>query len=128
MKLIAAGVLALLSMLCLWLFSTSTDLQFAAHRATTTLGLQQNLPHIEMTFAHTDHAKQQCVTCHHNYQDDTGQGLCLDCHHSDEELAFQMRSQFHELCMGCHQEKRDEGESSGPLRNCKACHTADHAP
>ena len=83
---------------------------------------------LPMTFAHADHVKQQCVTCHHNYQDDTGQGLCLDCHRRDQDIAFKMRDQFHGLCMTCHIEKRIEGEHSGPLRNCKACHTLDHAP
>ena len=84
-----------------------------------------NLP---MTFAHADHAKQQCIACHHNYQDGTGQGLCLDCHRTDQEIAFKMRDQFHALCMGCHIEKRAAGESGGPLRSCKDCHTADQRP
>ena len=83
---------------------------------------------LPMTFAHADHAKQQCVTCHHNFQDDTGQGLCLDCHRKDSKIAFKMRDQFHDLCMTCHIDKRNDGQHSGPLRNCKACHTEDHRP
>ena len=83
---------------------------------------------LAMTFAHQDHAQQQCAACHHNYLDDTGQGLCLDCHRSNPQIAFKMRDQFHTLCMGCHTDKRAEGEKSGPLRSCKACHTADQAP
>ena len=83
---------------------------------------------LAMTFAHADHAKQQCATCHHNYLDDTGQGLCIDCHQADQRIAFKMRDQFHELCMGCHTEKRSDGESSGPLRNCGDCHTVDQQP
>jgi len=97
-------------------FSWSSDESFA---------LTMPLP---MTFAHADHTKQQCVSCHHNYQDDSGQGLCLDCHLNNQTVAFKMREQFHDLCMGCHIEKRTEGAPSGPLRSCKFCHTQDQSP
>jgi len=81
-----------------------------------------NLP---MTFAHQDHAEQQCVECHHNYIDDTGQGLCMICHQTDPRVSHLMRDQFHDLCMGCHQENREKGEKAGPLRRCVACHVGD---
>ena len=83
---------------------------------------------LPMTFAHADHSEQQCVSCHHNYQDDSGKGLCIECHHSDPRVVFKVREQFHELCMGCHLKLREDGEDTGPLRSCKACHTEDQRP
>ena len=83
---------------------------------------------LPMTFAHTDHAEQQCVACHHNYQDDTGQGLCIICHQTNEKVSSLIEEQFHGLCMGCHTEKRHKNEESGPMRHCASCHTEDHQP
>jgi hypothetical protein len=77
---------------------------------------------LPLKFAHIDHAKEKCVDCHHNYQDDTGQGLCLDCHYRDPELSYLMEQQFHDLCRGCHEDKRLDGDKSGPLRICGVCH------
>lgn len=88
-------------------------------------GLAPSLP---MKFAHVDHAQQRCVDCHHNYEDDTGQGLCIDCHYRDPELAPLMQQQFHDLCRGCHMDKALEGEEHGPLRHCVECHQADFLP
>jgi len=85
-------------------------------------------PSLPMKFAHVDHAEQPCVECHHNYEDDTGQGLCIDCHYRDPELAPLMEQQFHDLCRGCHMEKAMESEEHGPLRHCVECHQADFLP
>ena len=85
-------------------------------------------PPLPMKFAHVDHAQQRCVDCHHNYEDDTGQGLCLDCHYRDAELAPLMEQQFHELCRSCHMDKAMAGEEHGPLRHCVECHQADFHP
>lgn len=85
---------------------------------------------LPMTFAHIDHAKEQCVACHHNFQDNTGQGLCIICHQTDERVSFLVEEQFHSLCMGCHTEKQHKNEKSGPMRHCAACHTKEepHRP
>jgi hypothetical protein len=128
------AAIALISLVlgCVLLLWTSNDFeQTAQHKISGQSSSQspaQNFSQLAMTFAHADHAKQQCVACHHNYQDGTGQGLCLACHRSEPAIASKMRTQFHDLCMGCHTEKRSEGEESGPLRSCKGCHTADHQP
>ena len=95
--------------------------QFRQHR-------EAILPELPLKFAHIDHAKEKCVACHHNYQDDTGLGLCLDCHYRDPELSYLMEPQFHTLCRGCHEEKRLEGDDSGPLRICSDCHQEDFLP
>jgi hypothetical protein len=83
---------------------------------------------LPMTFAHKDHIKQNCVVCHHNYNDDTGNGLCIDCHLRDPEVSHIVEEQFHDLCMSCHAEKHLEGEKGGPLRRCVDCHVEDHLP
>ena len=35
---------------------------------------------LPLTFAHADHRSVNCIDCHHNFADTTGQGLCLACH------------------------------------------------
>jgi hypothetical protein len=92
------------------------------------LGERAFNPDLPMTFAHMDHAKEKCVDCHHNYQDDTGHGLCLDCHRRDPEVNHLMEEQFHDLCRGCHAEKQLQGDDSGPLRSCTDCHQEDFLP
>lgn len=85
-------------------------------------------PRIPMTFAHQDHSAQKCIDCHHNYVDQTGQGLCLNCHLRDQDVSFKLEQQFHDLCRGCHEEKQLAGQEHGPIRSCVACHTEDHQP
>jgi hypothetical protein len=82
-------------------------------------------PLLPVTFAHKTHTTVNCVACHHNYIDDSGQGLCFNCHKSDPEVASVVEEQFHELCWGCHVEKQALGEDHGPIRQCLDCHQAD---
>ena len=117
-------ILLLISVLCLVLLWSSDNFNQKYQYAL----IEHDLANLPMTFAHAAHAKQQCVACHHNYQDNTGQGLCLDCHKTEAKISFKMRDQFHGLCMGCHLEKRAAGEPGGPLRSCKDCHTVDQLP
>jgi hypothetical protein len=81
-----------------------------------------------MTFGHADHREQNCIVCHHNFVDDTGQGLCIDCHVRDPELRAVFEQQFHDLCRGCHVEERRKGHDAGPTRRCLDCHHAENAP
>ena len=85
-------------------------------------------PLLELHFAHVDHEEVNCVTCHHNFVDDTGNGLCFDCHKTDPAVAPLIEMHFHGFCRGCHAERRAEGEASGPVRACNACHEADELP
>ena len=114
-------ILSLITLLILAMFWTSTD-NYKMSNINSEL--------LPMTFAHADHAKEQCVTCHHNYQDNTGQGLCIICHQTNEEISYLIEEQFHDLCMGCHTEKVHKKEKSGPMRHCAACHTKEgiHSP
>ncbi|MFT7527180.1 MAG: hypothetical protein ACI9LY_002335 [Arenicella sp.] len=124
MKAIVLAGLILLTLICLLLLWSSYDWNQTRSRSP----FNHSPVNLAMTFAHADHAQQQCVKCHHNYQDGTGQGLCLECHRSNPKIAYRMREQFHGLCMGCHLEKNSEGEHGGPLRSCRACHTVDQLP
>ncbi|MGI9288935.1 MAG: cytochrome c3 family protein [Pseudomonadales bacterium] len=105
-----------------WLFYTSTEAYQASQLP------QRFQPRVAMTFAHNDHKNQKCVDCHHNFTDDSGQGLCLDCHLRQADISFKLEQQFHALCRGCHEENQHVGDDHGPIRSCVACHTADSKP
>jgi len=81
-----------------------------------------------MTFAHVDHREQNCIVCHHNFADGTGQGLCLDCHLRDAALRVRLESQFHAMCRGCHVDLRRRSETAGPVRACHPCHQEENTP
>jgi hypothetical protein len=85
-------------------------------------------PRLDMAFAHADHRAQNCITCHHNFADDAGDGLCIDCHVRRAELRPLLETHFHELCRGCHVQQRREGASAGPVRRCRDCHHTEAAP
>lgn len=85
-------------------------------------------PILPMSFAHRDHTLVSCVECHHNYNDDTGHKPCMNCHVTDPELWQVFEQQFHDLCRGCHETERADGHSSGPPRQCIACHMRESVP
>lgn len=94
---------------------------------------QHLVPHPEgdllaVYFAHADHVDQSCISCHHNYVDDTGMGMCFDCHKTDPEVKDIIEEQFHELCMGCHLDEQAQGLEYGPTRQCIECHIPDEKP
>jgi hypothetical protein len=80
-------------------------------------------PMLPLTFEHGDHTETNCTDCHHDYMDDSGSGLCLACHKQSPEIAADMELMFHNFCFDCHVSKRQEGEDSGPQRECSGCHT-----
>ncbi len=84
-------------------------------------------PLLPLTFGHADHHEVNCITCHHNFNDGTGQGLCIDCHKTDPKVRLQIEPIFHTLCRDCHVEKRAAGHDAGPVRRCSDCHTPDEA-
>lgn len=83
---------------------------------------------LPVTFAHSKHQGVNCASCHHEFIDDTGRGLCFDCHKTDPTVNASIEVQFHELCWGCHVEKQAAGEAHGPTRQCISCHAADNDP
>jgi Class III cytochrome C family len=85
-------------------------------------------PLLPLTFAHVDHRTVNCITCHHNFVDASGQGLCIDCHKTDAKVRLSIETIFHTFCRNCHVAKRADGDDAGPVRRCADCHTADDAP
>lgn len=82
-------------------------------------------PLLPVAFDHNDHSNENCTECHHNFVDDTGEGICYVCHKNDETLALDMQDAFHDFCRGCHIEKRLADEDGGPLRRCSQCHNSE---
>ena len=82
-------------------------------------------PLLPLTFAHLDHRAVNCITCHHNFTDDTGQGLCIDCHRTDPDVRLQIEPMFHTLCRDCHVEKHADAKDAGPVRRCADCHSVE---
>lgn len=83
---------------------------------------------LPMSFAHADHVKEACTTCHHNFTDGTGFGNCMTCHVTDKEVWPLLETQFHDLCRSCHVERNAKGQPAGPTRECVACHLRDDKP
>lgn len=83
---------------------------------------------LPMSFAHIDHREQNCIECHHDFADDSGNGLCIDCHKRDPALDPLIEAQFHDLCRGCHIEQRSLGHDAGPTRACIDCHHTEDKP
>lgn len=100
----------------------STEQPVRKHRW---LSVDEILP---MTFAHINHAGENCLDCHHNYNDTTGSGLCMSCHVTDQDIRPLLETQFHDLCLGCHEDKQLAGEDGGPTRVCVDCHLDDELP
>jgi hypothetical protein len=86
------------------------------------------VPILPMTFAHADHPTENCIDCHHNYNDDTGGGPCMNCHTTNQDVWPLFQRQFHDLCRSCHAEKAALGEEGGPPRHCIECHLGDDLP
>ena len=89
---------------------------------------QADAPLLPMNFAHKDHTAENCIVCHHNFVDDTGQQLCIDCHKRHAEVGLLIEEQFHTLCRSCHVERQREGKDAGPTRSCIDCHQQDPFP
>lgn len=85
-------------------------------------------PILPMSFAHEDHVAENCILCHHNYNDDTGGGPCMNCHTTNQDIWPLFEKQFHDLCRGCHENKAAMGEAGGPPRRCIECHRGDDLP
>ena len=77
---------------------------------------------LPVAFEHLDHKKTPCAQCHHNFVDNTGGGSCYSCHKFTPEIAPAIEKMFHDFCFGCHVDKREAGEESGPMRECQGCH------
>lgn len=80
----------------------------------------QRLP---FDFDHAKHAAVNCLTCHHNYNDRTGQDSCVHCHRTARaDLKAGAEATFHEFCLGCHRAPPADLLHHGPVSGCATCH------
>lgn len=120
------GALAVVALVAAWVLAFGSPI--AGERALLEHRYDSPAPILPMTFGHIDHKTVNCITCHHNYVDDTGMGSCMNCHVVNEEVWPLLETQFHDLCRGCHEDEAARGEAGGPPRRCEACHLPDSAP
>ena len=84
-----------------------------------------NRPMLHINFEHTAHKEVQCVSCHHNFIDTSGHGICYHCHKYHAEVAVSIEKMFHTFCRDCHMKTKTEGDAAGPVRQCGTCHNRD---
>ena len=66
---------------------------------------------------HTGEYTEDCLTCHHNIEDDEEYN-CSVCHdETGEETGVAKVDAFHDQCKGCH-----EDVGAGPVE-CNSCHS-----
>jgi len=114
----------MLAVIALLLFGTP----FTEVRPERVSRWQSEMALLPMSFAHEDHASENCILCHHNYVDGTGGDPCMYCHVTNPDVYPVLEQQFHELCRGCHEDKKRMNEAGGPVRACIECHVEEDLP
>jgi predicted CXXCH cytochrome family protein len=78
-----------------------------------------------LDFPHDKHRSVDCIQCHHNFVDRSGQGSCIDCHRSRTAgIQVGIEARFHDFCLGCHRDPPAHFTSHGPVTGCEACHNS----
>ena len=85
-------------------------------------------------FAHDKHNEEAeidgCNVCHHIYEqgkkvaDESSDGQeCSECHRlkANDGNPIPLMKAYHDMCKGCHQNRRAEGKKGGPV-TCGECH------
>lgn len=82
-------------------------------------------------FTHDNHMENlDCKACHHRFEngenvveedelDGSDEMRCRTCHNS--EASIDAKEAFHNQCIGCHRDYKNEEKASGP-RTCGTCH------
>lgn len=87
---------------------------------------QRSRPLMPLAFPHEPHASVNCITCHHDYKEQSpsisGNRTCILCHKQSPALAVRIEADFHQFCQSCHLERLQAFHASGPVRSCQACH------
>jgi predicted CXXCH cytochrome family protein len=99
----------------------------ALMRAGTTLALREPLllrsDRLLLDFPHDKHRAVNCVLCHHNFADQSGDGACVSCHRSGRaDLRVGVEARFHDFCLGCHRDPPVYLTGHGPVTGCSTCH------
>jgi predicted CXXCH cytochrome family protein len=97
-------------------------------RASTTLALREPFlrrsERLVLDFPHDKHRAVNCVLCHHDYLDRSGEGSCISCHRSGRSaIQVGAEARFHDFCLGCHRDPPAYLTGHGPVTGCDTCHT-----
>jgi predicted CXXCH cytochrome family protein len=78
---------------------------------------------LALDFPHDKHRAVNCVLCHHDYLDRSGEGSCVSCHRSDRSaIQVGAEARFHDFCLGCHRDPPPYLTARGPVTGCASCH------
>lgn len=92
------------------------------------------------TFGHENHIdlmEKGCDTCHHKYDEITGESIyqkgdeaaCGLCHkNKDEDNRIALRKAGHTKCIGCHEERFPELRKKVDPYDCEGCHKPEAKP
>jgi len=74
-------------------------------------------------FPHDTHRAVNCIQCHHNFTDQSGQDSCISCHRSGRAvIQVGAEARFHDFCLGCHRDPPAYVTGHGPVTGCGTCH------
>ena len=74
-------------------------------------------------FPHDKHRAVNCVQCHHNFNDRSGEDSCISCHRSGRAaIRVGAEARFHDFCLGCHRDPPAQLSGHGPVTGCDSCH------
>lgn len=96
-------------------------------RAATTLALREPFlrrgERLVLDFPHDKHRAVNCIDCHHDYVDRSGQGSCISCHRrASAAIRVGAEARFHDFCLGCHRDSPVSLTRQGPVTGCDTCH------
>ena len=78
---------------------------------------------LAINLPHDKHRAVNCVQCHHDYVDRSGQESCVSCHRSGRAaLRVGAEARFHDFCLGCHRDPPAYLPGAGPVTGCSTCH------
>jgi hypothetical protein len=77
---------------------------------------------LPVEFPHEKHRAVDCVLCHHNFVDHTGEGDCYACHRNSPTIKLEIEARFHDFCLGCHRDPPRGLKHHGPVTGCDTCH------
>jgi len=76
-----------------------------------------------LNFPHDKHRAVNCIPCHHNFVDRSGNDSCISCHRSDRAaIRVGAEARFHDFCLGCHRDPPAYLTGHGPVTGCSPCH------
>jgi|SRR6516225_11751914 len=100
---------------------------FAVLRGGTALALREPFLRrsepLVLGFPHEKHLPVNCITCHHNFVDRSGEDSCISCHRSGRAaIRVGAEARFHDFCLGCHRDPPPYLTGHGPVTGCDTCH------